>query len=211
MSNEQPLSPPPAMPPPPSTPPPAYPAGGSVPAGLAWQPPPQRPGGPSGPRAGFFPRLGARLIDGIVLGIPAAVLFFLAFSIGGTEVVVCEDPFNDGAVGLCRQPTSTAVGLAFLAGLATLVGFIFYEALLTGGKSGQTLGKRAMGIRVIDYATGGPIGTGRAIGRYLVSIISGIPFYLGYFWSLWDDEKQTWHDKAANCVVVPVTHYPVQR
>jgi uncharacterized RDD family membrane protein YckC len=28
-------------------------------------------------------------------------------------------------------------------------------------------------------------------------------FLLGYSWMLWDSEKQTWHDKAANSVVVP--------
>jgi uncharacterized RDD family membrane protein YckC len=30
-------------------------------------------------------------------------------------------------------------------------------------------------------------------------------FLLGYLWMLWDSEKQTWHDKAANAVVVPST------
>ena len=37
------------------------------------------------------------------------------------------------------------------------------------------------------------------IGRY----ISTIPLFLGYFWMLWDPNKQTWHDKIANCLVVP--------
>ena len=34
-------------------------------------------------------------------------------------------------------------------------------------------------------------------------------FLLGYFWMLWDREKQTWHDKFANDVVVPTSAYPV--
>ena len=29
-----------------------------------------------------------------------------------------------------------------------------------------------------------------------------IPLFLGYFWMLWDREKQTWHDKMAGSVVV---------
>ena len=32
---------------------------------------------------------------------------------------------------------------------------------------------------------------------------------IGYLWMLWDKEKQCWHDKAANDVVVPVSAYPV--
>jgi len=39
--------------------------------------------------------------------------------------------------------------------------------------------------------------------RWLVSIVSAIVFVLGYLWMLWDGEKQCWHDKAANDVVIP--------
>jgi uncharacterized RDD family membrane protein YckC len=33
-------------------------------------------------------------------------------------------------------------------------------------------------------------------------------FLLGYFWMLWDNGKQTWHDKMARSFVVPVISYP---
>lgn len=80
--------------------------------------------------------------------------------------------------------------------------FTYFE-----GSSGQTLGKRALGIRVIDYQTGAALGYGRAFMRYLGSIISAICIYIGYLWMLWDGEKQTWHDKIATAVVVPVRAY----
>jgi len=48
-----------------------------------------------------------------------------------------------------------------------------------------------------------PIGYGRAFVRWLVSLVSGFVILIGYLWMLWDSEKQTWHDKAANSVVVP--------
>ena len=80
-----------------------------------------------------------------------------------------------------------------------------------GGPTGQTLGKRALGIRVIDFQAGGPIGYGRAVVRYLVKTLLSWILLLGYLWMLWDREKQTWHDKAANSVVVPVAAYPVSR
>ena len=78
--------------------------------------------------------------------------------------------------------------------------------------TGQTIGKRMLGIRVYDFGgSGGPIGYGRAFIRWLGRIISGIPCYLGYLWMLWDKEKQTWHDKLATTVVVPESAYPVER
>ena len=94
------------------------------------------------------------------------------------------------------------------AGLGFLVS-IAYFTILIGNARGQTLGQMALGIRVIDFNTGGPIGYGRAFLRWLVSIVSAIVFLLGYLWMLWDKEKQCWHDKAANDVVVPVEYYPV--
>lgn len=78
-----------------------------------------------------------------------------------------------------------------------------YYIVLEGGATGETLGKKAVGIRVIGLADGAPIGYGRATVRYFGRIVSSIPVFLGYFWMLWDGEKQTWHDKFATCVVVP--------
>ena len=92
--------------------------------------------------------------------------------------------------------------------LNLLLGLAYY-AYLEGSPSGQTVGKRAMNIRVIDFAGGGAIGPGRALLRYVGRILSAIPCALGYFWMLWDKEKQTWHDKIATTVVVPTSAYPV--
>jgi uncharacterized RDD family membrane protein YckC len=90
-----------------------------------------------------------------------------------------------------------------------LVVDIVYFTVLIGNSRGQTVGQMALGIRVIDFNTGGPIGYGRAFIRWLVAIVSGLVIFLGYLWMLWDKEKQCWHDKAANDVVVPVQYYPV--
>jgi uncharacterized RDD family membrane protein YckC len=86
-----------------------------------------------------------------------------------------------------------------IAILISLAYYTYYE----GGESGQTLGKSALNIAVRDSATGGSIGHTRAFLRYIGRIVSSIPIYLGYFWMLWDGNKQTWHDKIANSVVVP--------
>lgn len=85
--------------------------------------------------------------------------------------------------------------------LNLLIGIGYYTYL--EGSSGQTLGKKALGIRVVDLGGGGAIGYGRAFIRYIGRIVSAIPLFLGYLWMLWDKEKQTWHDKFASSVVVP--------
>ena len=126
--------------------------------------------GPSGPRAGFWRRFAAALIDGILLGIVSAIL---------------------------RAILGTGGGYA-LGTLITIGYFVYFH-----GTTGQTPGNAALSIRVVGKDDGEPIGYGRAFVRWLVSLISGIVFLLGYLWMLWDSEKQTWHDKAANAVVVP--------
>ena len=100
----------------------------------------------------------------------------------------------------------TNEGVAY--GVGTLLSLAYYT-YFEGSASGQTVGKRALDIRVIDFRSGGPIGHGRAFIRWISRILSTIPCLLGYFWMLWDGEKQTWHDKLATSVVVPTSAYPV--
>jgi uncharacterized RDD family membrane protein YckC len=116
----------------------------------------------------------------------------------------------DGILLGVFQGLLLAIGVSTAAaqGLGTLVGLGYY-VYLEGSPSGQTVGKRVLNIRVIDFQGGGPIGYGRALLRYVGRIISAIPCGLGYFWMLWDKEKQTWHDKIATTVVVPTADYPV--
>jgi uncharacterized RDD family membrane protein YckC len=90
--------------------------------------------------------------------------------------------------------------------LTTLLS-LAYGTAMEGSERGQTVGKMALGIRVYDFRAGGSIGYGRAFIRQIVKIISAIPLGLGYFWMIWDKEKQAWHDKAATDVVVPVADY----
>lgn len=140
--------------------------------------PPPATKGPSGPRAGFWTRFGAAILDGIIISIP----YFIVV---------------------------TATDNAAVANAANLLTGIVYYTYFEGSAAGQTIGKKALGIRVIDLAGGGSIGHSRAFIRYLGRIVSAIVLLLGYLWMLWDDEKQTWHDKMAGSVVVPVSSYPV--
>ena len=115
----------------------------------------------------------------------------------------------DGVLlGIIGGVLSLLLGRALGTVLQILMGLAYYS-YLEGSPSGQTVGKRAMNIRVIDFGGGGAIGTSRGLIRYLGRILSAIPCLLGYFWMLWDKDKQTWHDKIAATVVVPTSDYPV--
>jgi uncharacterized RDD family membrane protein YckC len=113
---------------------------------------------------------------------------FGAAFVDGILLSIVSVPLEAGLKG-------AGYGLAVLAGIAY---YTYFE-----GESGQTLGKRALSIRVVDINGGGPIGYSRAFIRYIGRIVSAIPLLLGYFWMLWDPQKQTWHDKFANSVVIP--------
>lgn len=92
-----------------------------------------------------------------------------------------------------------------------LLGGLLYFAYLEGSPSGQTIGKKIIGTRVVDFRTGGPIGFGRGLIRWVGRLLSGLACGLGYLWMLWDPEKQCWQDKLATTVVVPVQYYPVEK
>ena len=118
--------------------------------------------------AGFWTRVGGRLLDAVIVLIAAGLVAAIEYAIYGSPI------------------------LANFVGL----GYIWYFTA-----QGQTLGQRALGIRIID-AAGNPPGAARALGRMLASILSSIPFGLGYLWAAWHPEKRTWHDSLAGTWVI---------
>lgn len=111
-------------------------------------------------------------------------------------------------------PISIVIAIATPQALGQLIQILFglgYYVFFEGSPSGQTPGKRALSIRVVDARTGGRIDPTRAFLRYIGRIISGLAIGIGYLWMLWDREKQTWHDKIATTYVVPTSSAPVDR
>jgi uncharacterized RDD family membrane protein YckC len=136
------------------------------------------------------------LIDALILS-PFGIIGRIVLENGKQEISRCG--FDSELV--CESPAGSTWALWGLITLAGVVAAILYYGLLEG-RTGQTIGKRALGISVLDTRTGAPIGAGRAIGRYFAKILSAIPCLLGYFWMLWDPNKQTWHDKIVSSYVV---------
>jgi uncharacterized RDD family membrane protein YckC len=198
----------PQAPPPPPQGPPGYapPApesapsyGGPVPPG-GWQQPIARPesGWAGRPLASWGSRLGAYLIDFLIVLIPVVLLAIVIF--GGAA---------DGDSSVWEW-----VGASILYALLFGVVFLLYAPLLMirqGERNGQTLGKQMVGIRVVRD-NGEPFGFGWAALREVVlkqiavnvasSIIPFIPWFLNFFWPLWDDQNRALHDMAASTHVI---------
>ncbi len=73
--------------------------------------------------------------------------------------------------------------------------FVFLQA-----RSGQTPGKKMLGIRVVS-ADGGQVTKGRYFVRLIGYWISGMLLGIGFLMALWDTNQQALHDKLANTYV----------
>jgi uncharacterized RDD family membrane protein YckC len=133
--------------------------------------------------AGFWLRLGALLIDAVLLAIVNVVLIAL---FGGFNV----DPSDPSA--------GAGVGLA--NGIGGLIN-IAYFTLMEGGPRQATLGKSLLGLKVSD-ADGNPIGYGRALLRNIAKIVSSLILGIGYLMAAFTARKQALHDMIASTLVL---------
>ena len=89
------------------------------------------------------------------------------------------------------------------ATVVTVIGAIVVIGLQVMGEgNGGSPFRRGISVLIVDQNTFQPIGPWRAIVRIIVANFSLLFFGLGFLWMLWDENSQTWHDKAAGSVVV---------
>jgi len=132
--------------------------------------------------AGFWQRAVALLIDWLIVVVIAMPIIVVSFG---------ADYFS-----LDPVRRSGDLVIAALVG-ALIIGFWRY--------CGATPGKLAVGIKIIDAATGGAPTTMRLVIRLLCYFVSALPFCLGFLWAAFDRRKQGWHDKIAGTVVIQET------
>ncbi|WP_249999628.1 RDD family protein [Actinoplanes sp. M2I2] len=186
-------------------PPPGYPA---APAYLP-PPPPPVPVSPAGvPLADFAQRLLAYMIDGALLsavGFAVALPVFVVVFLRLPDVdPYATEPFGD-LDGFFLPLLLAEAGL-FL--LLLLIYYLYVVEFMH--RTGQTLGKKAMKIRVVPLDPGRTLTRGMAARRYLVEYVGGllVPFFsfVDGLWQLRDKPyQQTLHDKVARTVVVKVS------
>ena len=199
-------------PPQPYPPPPGYapppPGGYAVPQQLG---PPVayrlRPTGPDGrPLAEFGDRLLAYLLDSLVLSaillVPMVALMLVVFI-----------PYANAMESLSRggNPSFAPFFLFFagmiigIFGLQLLASYLYQVSYQI--RNGQTVGKRVMKLKIVDAETGQPMDVSAARKRWGITFLLGLAgpgAYLDGLWQLWDERKQTLHDKVARTVVVKV-------
>ena len=141
--------------------------------------------GATAPRvyAGFWIRVGAYLIDYVILTIAAFIAMFLLGL----------------ALGLSTGAPSAASGIGLF--LAWLLFPWLYAALFESGPRQATLGKQAVNLKVTDLQ-GNRISFGRATGRYFAEWITGMTLGIGYVMTAFTAKRQSLHDMIAGTVVV---------
>ena len=128
---------------------------------------------------GFWIRVVAYIIDGIILGIVNAVI----------DAILQVNPQN---------PQSATYGVALT--LEILLSVAYFAGLWT--YMGATLGQRIFKLRVVDANTGQPISLGKALLRWVGLIISFLVCTIGVIWVAFDSRKQGWADKIAGTLVL---------
>ncbi len=146
-------------------------------------------------------RLGARILDGIIVGIPATILLTLIFLPLFTSSAHFDSNgnFQAGTGGIARQFITTLIFIALFAA---------YEIFMIG-KRGATIGKQLLGLKVVDE-NGGPVTMEQSAKRWAIFQLPGLVPILGGLWvlvcalsPLFDSQrKQGFHDKGAKTLVV---------
>jgi uncharacterized RDD family membrane protein YckC len=166
-----------------------------------WQTPPDQSGPAPGVQfAGHGARLGAYVLDAILLTvfITAFVIVLMLILFGSIEWSV--DANGDVVFG----DTAAAAGsfLLFVTGsiLVSLLALLYFPFCWARG--GQTLGMKVAGIRVVNDRDGSRIGWGAALLRLIGYWVSSAVFYLGFVWILVDARRRGWHDLIAGTCVI---------
>jgi uncharacterized RDD family membrane protein YckC len=172
------------------------------------------------PLAGWWRRVLASLIDGLVRDVPMILLAVYVFFINGHFKFTPPAP-GTSQISACSFHTNEMVcGNVFVAhanimilviGLIVItLGWGAYVVFAIAGKHGATIGMRAMKIRIVSARDLGPVSKGRSLIRYAVYLairlvafkIDGLPTAADSLWPLWDKRNQTLHDKVAGTVAI---------
>jgi uncharacterized RDD family membrane protein YckC len=129
--------------------------------------------------AGFWARALAFVLDGVIVTVIVVPILVLGFGIREVSLDPAEASWDL---------------VLFLALAAAVIGF--WRAF------GATPGKLALGLKIVDAASGARPSLGRLALRFLGYFVSAFPLYLGFLWAALDRRKQGWHDKIARTVVI---------
>ncbi|RKT02394.1 putative RDD family membrane protein YckC [Streptomyces sp. 3211.6] len=127
-------------------------------------------------------RVGADLLDTLIILGPMYALGFI-------DLAIAADPDTAGP------------GVFFTVGILYAIAMGFFQ-IFQEGSTGQSIGKKAVGISLRREADGSTLGFGRSFVRKLAHVLDSLPCHIGWLWPLWDEKKQTFADKVCGTVVV---------
>jgi uncharacterized RDD family membrane protein YckC len=150
--------------------------------------------------AGWWSRVFAQIIDGVIIGAGAVVL-----------LIAITAPFS---VGFFANDTVGVVSLfvgAFIGVLCVAFVALLYAPAMMARTNGKTVGRIVLGIRVVR-ANGRPVDFGYAVLREVVvkallggicaTITGGLSWIVDNLWPLWDEENRALHDFVVDSRVI---------
>lgn len=146
------------------------------------------------PVASFGARVGAFLIDVVPIALTIAAIYYFAFGFDAAVAGYVDNPDDlNNRVQFIAQRNQIR-DLSFLA-------YLFYGAILECSAWRATIGKRLLGMCVVDRK-GRRLNVGRSIVRNFSKLFSLMPAGLGFIWALWSEKKHGWHDLIAKTDVM---------
>jgi uncharacterized RDD family membrane protein YckC len=151
--------------------------------------------------AGFWLRLVAVIIDGIIIGVAQSFIIVPLLAAVGLGFASSADTMD------FSDPEQTA---GFMAAVAAMMGGywilamciqILYFTFMESSKFQATIGKLALGLIVTDL-NGGKLDFTKAFIRNLCKIISNFTLLIGYIMAGFTEKKQALHDMIASTLVV---------
>jgi len=142
--------------------------------------------------AGFWIRVGAKFIDGLILGVPFMVIFFVVIGLAGGFPAPAQRR-NDAVPFM-------VLFLQFGLQIGIIALQIGYQTFFVG-KYGATPGKMACRLKIV-MPDGSPVSYKRALGRAFGELLSAWTCYIGYLMVIFDSQKRALHDHMCSTRVV---------
>jgi uncharacterized RDD family membrane protein YckC len=152
--------------------------------------------------AHWIKRVGAALVDALTLA-PFWILIVVVALVTHSSHTVNMGTSADGTPATVEVSDGisgigfTLIGLLYVLALA----FALWNVVFRQGRTGYSLGKSALGIKLVMDGSDQPVGAGRTFLRQLAHILDSF-CYVGYLWPLWDAKRQTFADKLCTTVVL---------
>jgi len=150
---------------------------------------------------GFWIRFVAYIIDAVILGVVSGVVIIPvigALGFGAYDSVSSGGQMSEDQMGAL---VGMLTGAGLFMQIANIVVSWLYFALLHSSSKQATVGKMALGLKVINK-DGTRLNFGQATIRFIGKIVSGVILFIGFIIAGFTEKKQALHDMIASTYVV---------